>query len=152
MKGKVVGDLPLAKKVQIQQQGRPRVVDYPVWVGLTKEFLNGEDLVTAQISNIMVASAGILKKKDDANTEFTTLMQTDDAAMQIDASRLAFMPDVESLLKNYQPEGEPFTVAARITGKVKTAFPDGKPKVEKSEEDSTNEETRGTPNPQGASH
>ena len=141
VKGKVVGDLPLAKKVQIQHQGRPRVVDYPVWIGLTKEYLNGEDIVTAQISNVMLASAGILQKKSEAETEFTPLIHSDEAAMQIDASRLAFMPDVPSLLKNYQPGGESFTMAARITGKVKTAFPDGEPKKEEKSDPESKDDT-----------
>ena len=37
VKGKVLGDLPLAKKVQIQQQARMQVVDYPVWVDFRQE-------------------------------------------------------------------------------------------------------------------
>ena len=63
VKGKVVGDLPLAKKVQIQQQARLRVVDYPIWIDLSKDHLNNEDIVTAQIPNVAMASAGILRKK-----------------------------------------------------------------------------------------
>ena len=129
VQGKVVGDLPLAKKVQIQQQERLRVVDYPIWIGLTKDQLNGEDIITAQVSNVNLASAGILEKIDKSETEFTPLLQSDEAAMQIAASRLAFMPDVAGMLKDYRPGGEKLTMAARIAGKVKTAFPDGKPKV-----------------------
>lgn len=141
VKGKVVGDLPLAKKVQIQQQERLRVVDYPIWIGLTKDQLNSEDIITAQVSSVNLASAGILKKIDESETEFIPLMQSDEAAMQIAASGLAFMPDVAGMLKDYRPEGEKFTMAARITGKVKTAFPDGKPKVTK-EEGETKEENQ----------
>ena len=130
VKGKVVSDLPLAKKVQIQQQSRPRVVDYPVWIGLTKDYLNGEDIVTAQISNVLLASAGILVKKEGAETDFTSLIESGEEAMQMEASRLAFMPDPVSMLKDYQPGGEQLTMAARITGTVKTAFPEGRPKKE----------------------
>ena len=146
VKGKVVSDLPLAKKVQIQQQSRPRVVDYPVWIGLTKDYLNGEAVVTAQISNVLLASAGILIKKDDAETEFTPLIHSGKEAMQIEASRLAFMPDPLSMLKDYQPGGEQLTMAARITGAVKTAFPDGRPKKEKTDA-GAKEETPDEPEP-----
>ena len=146
VKGKVVSDLPLAKKVQIQQQSRPRVVDYPVWIGLTKDYLNGEDIVTAQISNVLLASAGILVKKDDAETEFTPLIESGKDAMQMDASRLAFMPDPVSMLKDYQPGGEQLTMAARITGTVKSAFPDGRPKKEKTDAEAK-EETPDEPEP-----
>ena len=146
VKGKVVSDLPLAKKVQIQHQSRPRVVDYPVWIGLTKDYLNGEDIVTAQISNVVLASAGILKKKDDAETEFTPLMESGKEAMQMESSRLAFMPDPVSMLKDYQPGDEQLTLAARITGTVKTAFPDGRPKKEKTDAEAK-EETPEEPEP-----
>ncbi len=146
VKGKVVSDLPLAKKVQIQHQSRPRVVDYPVWIGLTKDYLNGEDIVTAQISNVLLASAGILVKKDEAGTEFTPLIESGEEAMQMEASRLAFMPDPLSMLKDYQPGGEQLTMAARITGTVKTAFPEGRPKKEKTDAEAK-EETPDEPDP-----
>ena len=132
--GKVVGDLPLAKKVNFQKQSRMMVADYPVWIDLTPRQLNAEDVVTAKLPNLTMASAGILRKKEDSETEWTPLMETDDQAMQIDAARLQFMPDVEGLLRDYRPEGETLVLAARLTGKVKTAFPDGRPEAADSEE------------------
>ncbi|MFA9561853.1 MAG: Gldg family protein [Nitrospirota bacterium] len=128
VKGKVLGDLPLAKKVQIQQQARMQVVDYPVWVDFRQEHFSQDDIVTAQVPSITMASAGILQKKGDVGTELTPLIQSDEAAMKIDASRLSFMPDLGAILSSYKPENEKMMVAARVTGNVKTAFPDGKPK------------------------
>jgi ABC-type uncharacterized transport system involved in gliding motility auxiliary subunit len=128
VKGQVLGDLPLAKKVQIQQQARLQVVDYPVWIDFRREHFSEKDIVTAQVPTITVATAGILRKKGEAGTTIEPLIQSSEAAMQIDASRLSFMPDVGNLLSNYRPAGEKFIVAARVTGKVKTAFPEGKPK------------------------
>ena len=126
---KVVGDLPLAKKVNFQKQSRMMVADYPVWIDLTPRQLNAEDVVTAKLPNLTMASAGVLRKKEGSETEWTPLVETDDQAMQIEAARLRMMPDVEGLLRDYRPEGEPLTLAARLTGKVKTAFPDGKPEA-----------------------
>ncbi len=126
---KVVGDLPLAKKVNFQKQSRMMVADYPVWIDLTPRQLNAEDVVTAKLPNLTMASAGVLRKKEDSATEWTPLVETDDQAMQIEAARLRMMPDVEGLLRDYRPEGEPLTLAARLTGKVKTAFPDGRPEA-----------------------
>ncbi len=132
--GKVVGDLPLAKKVNFQKQSRMMVADYPVWIDLTPRQLNAEDVVTAKLPNLTMASAGVLRKKEDSETEWTPLAETDDQAMQIEAARLRMMPDVEGLLRDYRPEGETLTLAARLTGKVKTAFPDGRPEAADSEE------------------
>jgi ABC-type uncharacterized transport system involved in gliding motility auxiliary subunit len=128
VKGKVLGDLPLAKKVQIQQQARMQVVDYPVWVDFRQEHFSQDDIVTAQVPSITMASAGILQKKGDVGTELTPLIQSDEAAMKIDASLLSFMPDLGAILRSYKPENEKMMVAARVTGNVKTAFPDGQPK------------------------
>jgi ABC-type uncharacterized transport system involved in gliding motility auxiliary subunit len=128
VKGRVLGDLPLAKKVQIQQQARLQVVDYPVWIDFRQEHFSEKDIVTAQVPTITVASAGIIRKKGEAGTTIEPLIRSSESAMQIDASRLSFLPDVGDLLSNYRPEGERFIVAARVTGKVKSAFPEGKPK------------------------
>ena len=127
--GKVVGDLPLAKKVNFQKQSRMMVADYPIWIDLAPRQLNAEDVVTAKLPNLTMASAGILRKKEGSETEWTPLAETDDQAMQIEAARLRMMPDVEGLLRDYRPEGETLTLAARLTGKVKTAFPDGRPEA-----------------------
>jgi ABC-type uncharacterized transport system involved in gliding motility auxiliary subunit len=123
VKGKVLGDLPLAKKVQIQQQARMQV-----WVDFRQEHFSQDDIVTAQVPSITMASAGILQKKGDVGTELTPLIQSDEAAMKIDASLLSFMPDLGAILSSYKPENEKMILAARVTGNVKTAFPDGKPK------------------------
>jgi ABC-type uncharacterized transport system involved in gliding motility auxiliary subunit len=111
VKGKVLGDLPLAKKVQIQQQARMQVVDYPVWVDFRQEHFSQDDIVTAQVPSITMASAGILQKKGDVGTELTPLIQSDEAAMKIDASLLSFMPDLGAILRSYKPENEKMMVA-----------------------------------------
>lgn len=130
VKGQVLGDLPLAKKVQVQLQNRLQVVDYPVWIDFRQDHFSDKDIVTAQVPSITVASAGIIRKKGETGTTVEPLIQSDEAAMQIEASRLSVMPDVSGLLNSYRPEGEKFIVAARVTGTVKTAFPEGKPQPE----------------------
>ena len=136
VKGKVAGDLPLAKKVNFQTGSRTFVADYPIWIDLPPQSLNAEDVVTAKLPSLTMASAGILKKREGSDVQVTPLVETDDRAMQIDASRLTFMPDIQGLLQEYRPEGEKLTLAARLTGKVSTAFSEGRPAVEKSEEQS----------------
>ena len=132
--GKVVGDLPLAKRVNFQKEDRMMVADYPVWIDLTPRQLNAEDVVTAKLPNLTMASAGILRKKEDSAVEWTPLVETDDQAMQVEAARLQFMPDVEGILRDYRPGDETLVLAARLNGKVKTAFPDGRPPAEETDE------------------
>ncbi len=135
--GKVVGDLPLAKRVNFQKEDRMMVADYPVWIDLTPRQLNADDVVTAKLPNIAMASAGVLRKKEDSTIEWTPLVETDDQAMQIEAARLQFLPDVEGLLRDYRPGDEILVMAARLTGTVKTAFPGGRPTAEDPEEPET---------------
>lgn len=125
--GKVVGDLPIAKKVNFRQQNRMAVAEYPVWIDLTPDHMNQEDIVTSKLPTLTMASPGAIKKKENSSVELIPLLQTDLQAMLIDAARLQFLPDVEGLLNSYVPAHEQYTLAARITGTVKTAFPDGKP-------------------------
>ncbi len=132
--GQVVGDLPLAKRVNFQKEDRMMVADYPVWIDLTPRQLNAEDVVTAKLPNLTMASTGILRKKEGSAVEWTSLVETDDQAMQIEAARLQFMPDVEGILRDYRPGDEILVLAARLTGNVKTAFPDGRPPAEETDE------------------
>ena len=142
VEGRVVADLPLAKRVNFQKQSRVAVADYPVWIDLTPRQLNAEDVVTAKLPNLTMASAGILRKKEDSAIAWTPLVETDDQAMQIDAARLQFMPDVEGILRDYRAEGETLVLAARLTGKVKTAFPDGRPPAGEAEEPENAEDNK----------
>lgn len=136
--GKVVGDLPLAKKVNFRRQSRMQVVDYPVWIDLPPTHLNHEDIVTGHLPNLTLATPGILTKIEGSTTELIPLVQSDKAAMQIEASKLRFMSDPSSLLRTYKPEDRMFILAARLTGTVETAFPDGPPEPPASQDNTGN--------------
>ena len=143
VKGKVVGDLPLAKKVNVQKQSRTFVADYPVWIDLTPRHFNAGDIVTAKLPSLTMASAGILRKKEGREITWIPLVETDDQAMQIDVARLVG-PDIEGILRTYQPEGETLVLAARVTGTVRTAFPDGRPPSEEPEPQDNEDDARET--------
>jgi len=68
--------------------------------------------------------------KTRATIEFEPLLQSSTHAALLPTSKLMFLPDSDSLLDGFQATGERYTIAARIHGKVKTAFPDGKPDAE----------------------
>jgi len=55
------------------------------------------------------------------------LFQTSDLAQTTAADRVKFLPDPGVLLEGFVPTGEHYVLAARVTGNVKTAFPDGPP-------------------------
>lgn len=132
---KVTGDIQLAQKVAFNVQQRSAAIDYPIWMKLPESQLNEEDIVTSELGVVNVASPGKITITPTEGVTVTPLLQTTENATQIDKASLRFMTDPQELLRNYKPGGEAQVIAARITGKVKSAFPDGAPAVESSEED-----------------
>ncbi|MDM8547515.1 Gldg family protein [Candidatus Venteria ishoeyi] len=131
---KVVGDMSLAKKVQMQKGSRGIVIRYPIWMDLDTANLNPDDIITGKLGNITLASAGALKLKEGSETKLTPLVQSSDQAMLIETSKLGMFSNPEDMVRNFKPEGQ-FILAARITGTLNTAFPDGAPQDAEAKDD-----------------
>jgi ABC-type uncharacterized transport system involved in gliding motility auxiliary subunit len=132
---KVVGDLQLARRVQYQSAGHINTIQYPVWISLPQDVIDNTDVVTTNLGSLNLASVGAIVKKDDAKTQFMPLIQSTKNAALIDTASLGFGSDLQSVLRNFSPTGQTYTLAARVTGKVATAFADGAPKLETKPED-----------------
>jgi len=124
----VVADRQLAVRVQSGSRSQPKEVDYVLWLELGRAQVDQDDVVTADLGKMLVASSGYLEPLEGATTQFEPLLRTTDQAMRVEQAKVQFMPDPEKLLAEYQPGGRVLTLAARIRGPVKTAFPDGPPK------------------------
>jgi ABC-type uncharacterized transport system involved in gliding motility auxiliary subunit len=74
-----------------------------------------------------ISSAGALRALDDATTTFTPLIQTTEDSMLYDQATVLRRPNPTDLVDMFEPSGTAETLAARITGPVETAFPDGPP-------------------------
>lgn len=132
---KVVGDLRAAEKVQMQKGNSAVVVTYPVWMNLNaKNNFNNSDTVTAKLDNMMLATPGAIIKQGDVATKIIPLIETSNVAMKIDVNKLGAFAQPENLVRDFKQEGK-FTLAARVTGKVKTAFPDREDSVKESASD-----------------
>ena len=129
----IAGDRKNARRVST---GGPRAqaADYLAWVTLPEDSMNHEDAVTGQLQSITVASAGVLEPIEGATTKFEPLIQTSSQSMKVPADKVSGTPDILGLLRSFKSDGKPLTIAARITGPAKTAFPDGPPKDEKKDE------------------
>jgi len=122
----VVGDANAAIRVLVQAAGRRQEVDYLAWLGLEGSMI-AEDPLTADIETINMGTAGHLTQIDGATTEMTPLLTSSEQSDLIRALEVAFMADPSKLWEQFEPSGRRFTLAARITGPAKTAFPDGPP-------------------------
>ncbi|MGH7945732.1 MAG: Gldg family protein [Opitutaceae bacterium] len=128
---KVLGDLENATQVQTGGGG---VARYPIWLSLRgKESFNQKSLPTAQLNSAMFIESGAIAKKEGVDVTFTPLIETSAQTGDIASMMLQFaQPD--DVAKQITPSGKK-TVAALVTGKFKTAFPDGPPKEEKPADD-----------------
>ena len=141
---KFVGDLGTAVRVNAPSEGRTVVADYVAWLALGPSHMNRDDVATADMRRIHLAGAGFLEAKEGATTELTPLLSSSQRAMRIDADAIRMQPDPVSLFRSFKSEGRSFTLAARVRGQVKSAFPDGPPKGEAKEEDPKKEEEAAT--------
>ena len=134
----VVADLDLALKVRMEQGGRVLTFDYPVWMNITPHTFDQDDIVTGNLGNLGFGTPGYLEPADGATTTFIPLVTTTLRAAQFTTAQVAAVTtDPRNLLDQYTPQNRAYTVVARISGKVGTAFPDGRPLPELSEEDSS---------------
>lgn len=121
----VVADSRHALQVQVSA-GRPPV-RHPGILSLDREALADDDVITGELSTVNVSLSGFLDLAEDAPVNLEPLLRTSESAMPIAAERVRFLPDPAELMQGFRPTGERYTLAARISGPVPSAFPDGPP-------------------------
>jgi len=125
----VVGDRRNAQRVGVPVPGRgTRPLDYIAWINLQAANLNREDMITADLSHIMMASSGIIEPLEGAKTTIEPLITTSSDSTKIPAEKLIGLPDVAGLLTQFKSDDKRYILAAHVAGIVDTAFPDGPPK------------------------
>jgi ABC-type uncharacterized transport system involved in gliding motility auxiliary subunit len=121
----VVADRGHALSVSMHQ-GEPPVAHLGV-LGLEKDSFATDDVITAGLSNVNVATAGSLEPVKGASVKFEPLLRSsaDAALMPVERFRMLFDP--ATLRDGFKPTGVRYTLAARVSGNVRSAFPDGPP-------------------------
>ncbi len=125
--GMFVGDKLSARKVRSGTRDRPEAIDYVAWLSLQRENMSADEIATGQLGLINVASSGAISAVEGATTEMVPLLSSSTEAMLIERLLIQFVPDPAQLLADFQATGTAYTMAARLTGPVKSAFPDGPP-------------------------
>lgn len=98
-------------------------VRHPGILGFTTRDLSRNDVITANLDTINVASVGYFQLAKDATAKLSPLLQSSSQAMTVPTERIKFLRDPSSLLTGFVPSGERYVIAARLEGKFKTAFP-----------------------------
>jgi ABC-type uncharacterized transport system involved in gliding motility auxiliary subunit len=116
--GKVVADLTYASGAG------PRIL--PTLLSLPQDALNKDDVVTSRVGTLLVPFASTFTGKPAAGLTQTVLVQSSPNAMLADL--IIATLSGEPSTRGFQPNGTPFPLGIRLSGKFKTAFPEGKPK------------------------
>jgi ABC-type uncharacterized transport system involved in gliding motility auxiliary subunit len=78
--------------------------------------------------------AGHFELAEGATAKLTPLLFSSAESEVMPSERFQFLPDPEELLNGFTPGGKSLTLAARLEGPLKSAFPDGAPTSEDREE------------------
>ncbi len=121
----VVADAGLALRISSRMSGRPVV--HPGMLGVTAEQTSSEDVVTADLEIINMGTVGHFRFDEEVAPTVEPLITSSNSAATLPASQFRFLPDPSTLLENFTPTGEEYVLAARVSGNLKSAFPDGPP-------------------------
>ena len=147
----VAGDRRDAQRVGVPgSRGGTRPLDYVAWLNLKAENLNRTDMITADLSHVMLASSGIIEPIEGAKTTIEPLVTTSLDSMKIPAEKLAGLPDVAGLLAEFKPDDKRYILAAHVTGTAESAFPDGPPKPPEPVKPEAKEGEPASPSPEAA--
>ncbi len=127
--GELAGDTGFARRVQVPDRSRTRLmaVDYPLWLGVDKRGIPPGDSVSAELSLLNIASPGHIRTLESAGATVTPLVTTSKDGGTVPASLLQGPVDPVAVLHAFRPAEAPLVLAARLSGEVESAFPDGPP-------------------------
>lgn len=104
--------------------GRP--VRHVGILGLPADAMSRDDVALAQLSSLNLSSAGSLSYEpaEDAEATFIPLLSTSERSWQTGAQQMAFARDPRQLADSWDGAGGARVLAARLQGRLSTAFPD----------------------------
>lgn len=102
---------------------------HPVWLALTPEGINSNDISTAELDNVWYFSGGAFTGQPVPGLKETVLLKSTTDSQLVDSMMANF--GGENILKDFKPSGIQYALAVRLSGKFKTAFPDGTPDEKK---------------------
>jgi len=101
----------------------------PTVLSLNRTAFSRDDIVTSQIETLLYAFGGAFKVKTPENLKVTELVKTSPNSMLVD--NLNATKSGDEATRSFKPSGQSMPLALRLTGKFRTAFPDGLKEDEK---------------------
>ena len=119
---KVVADRTFSRELQ-GRDGRPQPV--PAFLFLNADGVNRNDAVTGQSDNLWLPFAGGFTGKPAEGLRADVLLKSSEDSQLVDGMTSQF--NGSKILDEFAPSRTNYPLALRLSGKFKTAFPDGKP-------------------------
>ena len=138
---KIAADINLAMRVQTQGARGPQESNYLPWMQLGIDNLNREDFSTSELNLVHMGTAGIVELQEEASVELAPLIQTTTDSMKMERDLIFFQRDPNVMLANFESGNKVLVLAARISGNVTSAYPDGLPKEDEEDDTSPMEDT-----------
>ncbi len=123
---KVAADMNYKLRIQ-GRNGQPS--EAPAILALTPDAINKDDIATSQIDSIWIPYGGVFTGTPVQGLKETVLLKTSKDSQLVDGMMATLSGD--NVIKEFKPSGTEYALAIRLTGKFKTAFPDGKPEDKK---------------------
>jgi ABC-type uncharacterized transport system involved in gliding motility auxiliary subunit len=132
VKDQVVLDNKYAPRQQQPAEGG-RIVEAVTlpFLMLKGEAISRDDDVGRALAGINMYFTGAIRRKVDFKGEalsITPLLESSEDSMLMEKSKLQFVQDMSKVMDMFNSENRRHTLAARLTGKIASAFPDGPPK------------------------
>lgn len=112
--------------MQVQPDASRAPVRNPLVIGLGRDDLNQDDVVSAQLEAVNFSSSGYFGMAPGATAKLEPLAQSSGDAATEEAMELRALPDPSVLYQGFTPADQRYVLAARLTGALKTAFPERK--------------------------
>ncbi|NOR19901.1 MAG: hypothetical protein GQ538_07405 [Xanthomonadales bacterium] len=125
---RVIADRGYALQVNMAQ-GQPPVRHLGI-LSVKADGLNSSDVVSADLQTVNLSSTGWLEPIEGAASVFEALVESSDNSAPMDATRIRFLSNPQDLSRGFEPTGDRYALAARISGHANTAFeqpPEGAP-------------------------
>lgn len=97
----------------------------PLYASLTSDAFDKDNIATGQLEKMLLTAVGALEKLPDSEYTYDSLIKSGANSMLTESFRVQFGP--QGIRKEFKATADQYDLAAKITGKFKTAFPGGKP-------------------------
>ncbi len=100
----------------------------PTLLSLNDNAFAADDITTARLGSLLMPFAGALTGKPVEGLSETVLIRSSAYSQLVDS--FAATTQGEVAIRGFKPSGTEYPLAVRLTGKFKTAFPEGRPTPE----------------------